>query len=90
MIRVNVCIGSSCHLKGSRLVIETLQSLLAENGLADEFALVGTFCMGNCTNGVCLQMNEKSYSVGPSDVEALFEKEMLGLYLRQQKEGSQG
>ena len=48
MIKVTVCIGSSCHIKGSRQVVEQLQYLIAKNNLGDEVELNGTFCMGKC------------------------------------------
>ena len=45
-MKVTVCIGSSCHIKGSRKVVEKLQSLISENGLSDKVELSGSFCMG--------------------------------------------
>ena len=77
MIKVNVCIGSSCHLKGSRQVIEKLQSLIAQNHLENEIELIGTFCMGDCTHGVCLKMNETVYSVCPETIANFFVNEVL-------------
>ena len=48
MVKVTVCIGSSCHLKGSRQVVEELQYLINKNNLGDRVELSGTFCMGKC------------------------------------------
>ena len=42
-MKITVCIGSSCHLKGSRQVIQTLQRLIAEHQLQDQVELSGTF-----------------------------------------------
>ena len=42
-MRVSICIGSACHLKGSREVIQKLQKLVAENGLEDKVDLNGDF-----------------------------------------------
>ena len=39
IMKITVCIGSSCHLKGSRQVVETLQYLIAENDLKDQVDL---------------------------------------------------
>ena len=78
MIKVTVCIGSSCHIKGSRLVVEELQFLIAENNLKDEVDLGGTFCMGKCQEGVCVTVNDEFYSVSPETTKAFFEKEVLG------------
>ena len=45
---VTICIGSSCHLKGSRDVIQELEKLINEHGLKDKVELNGSFCMGEC------------------------------------------
>ena len=47
-MKVTVCIGSSCHIKGSRQVVEQLQYLINENDLGDKAELSGTFSMGKC------------------------------------------
>ena len=64
-MKVTVCIGSSCHLKGSRQVVEEFQRLIAENKLSDRVELGGTFCMGNCQQGVCVTVDGELYSVSP-------------------------
>ena len=77
MLKVTVCIGSSCHIKGSRQVVQRLQTLIAENGLSDKVELGGTFCMGNCQSGVCVTLNDSFFSVTPENVDEFFEKEIL-------------
>ena len=64
-MKVTVCIGSSCHLKGSRAVVERLQQLVAENDLKDRVELSGKFCMGNCRNGVSVTVDDELFSVSP-------------------------
>lgn len=76
-MKVTVCIGSSCHLKGSRRVVEGLQYLIAENDLKDKVELGGTFCMNNCQNGVCVTVDDKSFSVSPDTVEEFFKSQIL-------------
>lgn len=76
-MKVTVCIGSSCHLKGSRQVVEQLQYLLAHNNLDEKVELAGTFCMGNCQEGVCVTVDDKHFSVSPDTVNDFFEKEIL-------------
>ena len=77
MLKITVCIGSSCHIKGSRKVVEQLQYLIAEKNLGDKITLGGTFCMGNCQKGVCVTLNDEFYSVSPETVEEFFVKEVL-------------
>lgn len=76
-MKVTVCIGSSCHLKGSRGVVEGLQALIAANSLQEKVELGGTFCMNNCQNGVCVTIDNKTFSVSPDTVEDFFKTEIL-------------
>ena len=75
-MKVIVCIGSSCHIKGSRQVVEELQYLIAQNNLGDKVELGGTFCMGKCQEGVCVTVDDNFHSVSPDTVKDLFEKEI--------------
>ena len=77
MLKITVCIGSSCHIKGSRQVVEQLQMLIAENDLGEKVELGGTFCMGQCQQGVCVTVNDVFHSVTPESVKEFFEKEVL-------------
>ena len=76
-MKVTVCIGSSCHLKGSRQVVEEFQRLIAENKLSDRVELGGTFCMGNCQQGVCVTVDGELYSVSPETAKSFFEEYTL-------------
>ena len=76
-MRVTVCIGSSCHIKGSRQVVEQLQNLIAENNLKDKVELGGTFCMGKCQQGVCVSVEDAFFSVSPETTQEFFDKEIL-------------
>ena len=77
MLKITVCIGSSCHIKGSRQVVEQLQALIAENNLGDKVDLGGTFCMGQCQQGVCVTVNDTFHSVTPDNVGEFFATEVL-------------
>ena len=77
MLKVTVCIGSSCHIKGSRQVVEDLQRLIATEKLEDKVELGGTFCMGRCQEGVCVTVDGEFYSVSPVTVEDFFKNEVL-------------
>lgn len=75
-MKITVCIGSSCHIKGSRQVVERLQKLIAEHNLGDNVELAGTFCMGKCQQGVCVTVDEVFHSVSPETVDEFFENEV--------------
>lgn len=76
-MKVTVCIGSSCHIKGSRQVVEQLQNLIAEHDLKDKVELGGTFCMGKCQQGVCVAIGDEIYSVSPDTVDEFFKENVL-------------
>ncbi|MGN1450768.1 MAG: (2Fe-2S) ferredoxin domain-containing protein [Eubacteriales bacterium] len=76
-MKVTICIGSSCHLKGSRQVVEQLQKLVGEKGLDGEVELAGTFCLGRCQEGVCVTVDDEFFSVSPDTVNEFFENQIL-------------
>lgn len=58
-MKIQVCVGSSCHLKGSPEIVELLQKAVEEYHLEDQVALVGSFCIGKCNRiGVTIQVDD--------------------------------
>ena len=56
---IQICVGSSCHLKGSPEIVELLQKAVAENHLENEITLAGSFCIGKCNRtGVTIQIDD--------------------------------
>ena len=76
-MKITICIGSSCHIKGSRQVVEQLQTLVAEKELGDKVELAGTFCLGKCQQGVCVLVDDDFYSVSPDTVGEFFNNTVL-------------
>lgn len=76
-MKITVCIGSSCHIKGSRMVVETLQELIAKHHVGDKVELAGTFCMGKCQEGVCVTVDGEFHSVTPETAESFFAAQVL-------------
>ena len=76
-MKITVCIGSSCHIKGSRQVVETLNRLIGEYNVTDKVELGGTFCMGKCPQSVCVELEGEVFSVSPDTAEAFFKNEVL-------------
>ena len=59
MVIVQICVGSSCHLKGSPEIVELLQQAVAEYHLEEDVILTGSFCIGICNRvGVTIQIND--------------------------------
>ena len=76
-MNITVCIGSSCHLKGSRTVVEKLEQLILDNGWKQEIALCGSFCMGQCQTGVSVQLDGNYFSLTPETTERFFVEHVL-------------
>ena len=59
MVFVQVCVGSSCHLKGSADIVQLFQSAIAEYHIEDDVVLTGSFCIGKCNRvGVTVQVDD--------------------------------
>lgn len=57
---VQICVGSSCHIKGSQDIVELLQAAIEEHNLEDEITLAGSFCVGKCNRiGVTVQVDDE-------------------------------
>lgn len=76
-MNLGICIGSSCHLKGSKKVALTFERLITEHGVREKINYYATFCLGNCQNGVCVSIDDQVFSVTPETAEQFFENEVL-------------
>lgn len=80
MLEISVCVGSSCHLKGSYPIIEEIKRLIAIEQLEGEIILKANFCTGDCVNGVCIEINgEKIKNVTPQKIKELFNEKVIPL-----------
>ncbi|NLG92500.1 MAG: (2Fe-2S) ferredoxin domain-containing protein [Clostridiales bacterium] len=77
-MELTICVGSSCHLKGSRDVIKILERLISLHRLEDKITLKGSFCMGECSkNGVCVCVDSDRFNVAPLNAELFFNDVIL-------------
>lgn len=80
MTELSVCIGSSCHLKGSYNIIQTFQQLIEENHLHGKINFKANFCMKRCDqSGVSLTLNGEEYSITPESAREFFHKTVMSL-----------
>lgn len=57
---IQVCIGSSCHIKGSHEIVDMMKKAIEENKLEQEITLAGSFCIGKCNrSGVTVQVDDE-------------------------------
>lgn len=77
---LSVCVGSSCHLKGSYDVIEAFKALIAKHNVADKIELRACFCLNRCSNGVAVKADGNYIlDVNPTNAEEKFVNEILPL-----------
>ena len=79
---VLVCVGSSCHLKGSYEIIELFKARLSKENLEDKVTLKGTFCLGKCgIAGVSIQVDDQIITgVTINNFDEVFEKFVLSQF----------
>ncbi len=78
-IELAVCVGSSCHLKGSREVISALKEEISSRGLEGKVELKAAFCLGQCGHdGVSVSVDGKIVpGLTPEKVPSFLEEEVL-------------
>lgn len=78
---IKICVGSSCHLKGSPELVELLQNAVKEYHLENEVTLAGSFCFGKCNrDGVTIQVDEEIYAGITKEIfPAFWQEKVLGM-----------
>ena len=78
MIEVTVCVGSSCHIKGSRKFIERLNELIRKHHLEERVILKGSFCLEHCAEGFNWKIGEELFSSKDvKSAEEIFREKLL-------------
>ena len=87
MVFVQICVGSSCHLKGSQDIVELLQEAVQEHHLEDEVMLSGSFCIGKCNRvGVSVQVNDDVHvGVTTENFREFFKTNILDVIEKERK-----
>ena len=78
-MNIQICVGSSCHLRGSEEVVALFQKAVEEHNLGDKITLAGSFCIGRCNReGVTVQVDDEIITgVKPETFDRFFETEIL-------------
>ena len=87
MLIVQVCVGSSCHLKGSDAIVEMMENALKEHNIEDEVVLTGSFCIGKCNRiGVTVQVNDDIHvGITTENFREFFKKNILDVIGNERK-----
>ena len=76
-MKITICVGSTCHLLGSKRVVDRFKELVDEYNLGEKVDLAGKFCMGRCGEGVCVTIDEVTHSIQPENTDEFFKSEVL-------------
>ena len=77
-MEVYVCIGSSCHLKGSYDIINVFKQQIAQQHLEDKVHLNASFCLGHCQNGVTIKIDDRIVTgLNAENAAEVFQKEVV-------------
>jgi NADH:ubiquinone oxidoreductase subunit E len=84
---VLICVGSSCHIKGSPEIVDLLTKAIEEHHLENEVALGGSFCVGKCNRlGVTIQVDEEICTgITPTNFKEFFEEKILNVINAERK-----
>ena len=87
MLFIQICVGSSCYLKGSQEIITLLEQAVAEHRIEDEVVLSGSFCAGQCNRiGVTVQVNDEVHTgVTRENFRDFFKTNVLDVIERERK-----
>ena len=87
MLFVQVCVGSSCHLKGSADIVELFEKAVKDHNIEDEVVLSGSFCIGKCNCvGVTVQVNDDVHvGVTRENFREFFKNNILDVIEKERK-----
>ena len=87
MLVVQICVGSSCHLKSSQQIVELMQKAVDEYKLEGDVVLVGSFCVGKCNrDGVTVQINDDIHvGITTQNFKDFFKKNILDVIESERK-----
>ncbi len=77
---VQICVGSSCHIKGSHEIVSLMKKAVEEYSLEEEVVLAGSFCIGKCNReGVTIQVDDDVFTgITVRGFDAFFKEQILG------------
>jgi NADH:ubiquinone oxidoreductase subunit E len=77
-MNILVCIGSSCHVRGSYKIMTELKAMITENDLDSQVQVQVAFCLGYCRDGVTIKVDEQLVTgVTKENLTEVFDKYVL-------------
>jgi NADH:ubiquinone oxidoreductase 24 kD subunit len=79
MLKLSICFGSACHLRGAYSVLNAFKALIDKYEMQSEIDIEGNFCQGQCTEGVVIKLNDELITnVAKEKVHDIFVEKVLG------------
>lgn len=84
---IQICVGSSCHIKGAPEIVELLTKAVKEHQLEEEVTLTGSFCIGKCNRfGVTVQVDDEIHTgVNRENFSDFFREKVLAVLENERK-----
>ncbi|MDO4557753.1 MAG: (2Fe-2S) ferredoxin domain-containing protein [Planctomycetia bacterium] len=60
-MKIVICMGSSCFTRGNEENLRVIESFIEENGFQDEIELSGKCCLGQCSDGPNIVIDDVCY-----------------------------
>ncbi len=78
---IQICVGSSCHIKGSPEMVALLTEAVEKNHLEDKVTLTGSFCIGQCKRtGVTVQVDDEIHTgITRANFKEFFDSKVLAV-----------
>ena len=82
---IQICIGSSCYLKGSQELVNMFQNEIERYNLSEEITLAGSFCIGKCNReGVTVLVDDEIFTGVTKDTfKDFFNEHVLRRFMRE-------
>ncbi len=78
-VEINVCVGTSCFLRGSQDILSGMTAKIDQEGWKDRINLKATFCSENCSHGPTVSVGDRKMHKTTLDSVVAEVEEQLGL-----------
>lgn len=84
---IKICVGSSCHLKGSPEIVDLLTKAVEDYNLGNNVTLTGSFCIGKCNRlGVTVQVDDEIHTgITRENFKEFFNDKVLAVIEKERK-----
>lgn len=83
VLKINICVGSSCYIRGAGDVVRAFQDYVDKYNLAADIELTGSFCIDNCNLGVTVTIGDQVFTGVQKDEVS----DLLASYINAEHEG---